>query len=136
MDETRRAAERLIGDWDKTYPPVPHTATVDAVLLDTARVAKGYLAEHPADDGEPLTADWLDAITRDKEGKIHWRLSNGPRAAGVIAVEVVMRPSYCTVEVCGRLVREWWPLADDAKRRQYTRGDLRRLCAALGIDLD
>lgn len=136
MDETRRAAERLTGDWDKTYPPVPHTATVDAVLLDTARVAKAYLTEHPADDGEPLTADWLDAITRDKEGASHWRLSNGPRAAGAVAVEVVMRPSYCTVEVCGRLLREWWPLADDAGRRQYTRGDLRRLCAALGIDLD
>jgi len=136
VDETRRAAERLTGDWDKTYPPVPHTATVDAVLLDTARVAKAYLAEHPADDGEPLTADWLDAITRDKEGASHWRLSSGPRAAGAVAVEVVIRPSYCTVEVCGRLLREWWPLADDAGRRRYTRGDLRRLCAALGIDLD
>lgn len=133
MDEIRAAAERLTGDWGKTYPPAPDA--VDAILLDTVRVAKVYLAEHPADDGVPLSADWLDTLTRDKEGRNHWRLSDGPRTAGVVVVEVVMRPSYCTVEVCGRLTREWWPHAEDASRRQYTRGDLRRLCAAIGIDL-
>lgn len=98
-------------------------------------LARAYLAEHPADDGDPVTADWLDSLTRDKESGIHWRLSDGPRAAGVVAVEVVLRPSYCTVEVCGRLLCEWWPGADDAERRQYTRGRLRRLCAALGVPL-
>jgi hypothetical protein len=102
---------------------------------DVSEVCRQWLADHPADDAEPVTAAWLDTLTRDKDADHHWRLADGPRADGVMSVEVVLRATYCTVWVRHVLIREWWPLADDAGERQYTRGDLRRLCAALGVPL-
>lgn len=137
MDEIRAAAERLTGDWDKSYPPAPHTATVDAVLLDTARVAKAYLAEHPADDGEPLTRDWAKTC-----GWSHVAGASGVGAAlyhDEANLYAHTPPAKSGLPWCVEL----WP--EDALsngKGPYravtvrTRGDLRRLCAALGIDLD
>lgn len=103
MVETRLSAERLAGNWNVTYPPYPDAA--DFIIRDSVRVAKSWLDEHPADDGEPVTSDWLDTLTRDKHDS-RWRLSDGPRAAGVRAVVVTLKPSICIVEANGLLVYE------------------------------
>lgn len=69
---------------------------------DSFRCVQAYLAEHPADDMEPATHEWLDAV-------------------GVADVDIdgawVRRCAEFEDGICGK----------------WTRGDVRRLCAALGV---
>lgn len=61
--------------------------------------------DHPADDSEPVTEEWLSSVLG----------TGASRAAHVLAV----LDKYCAIGFLGR-----------------TRGDVRRLCATLGIDLE
>lgn len=80
-DELRAVAERLrprldafvtgsrdaSGEPDTAEWPVTvklHTAGGASVVatLDLLRLAKAYLAEHPADDGEPATEEWAKSL--------------------------------------------------------------------------
>jgi hypothetical protein len=81
-----------------------------------------YLAEHPADDNEPVTRDWLIAL-------------------GFHSVFRTLR-----LDVNGRTRIEMWCddngkagciCVNDCKisNDKATRGDVRRLCRALGISL-
>jgi len=79
------------------------------------------LSEHLADDDEPVTVEWLESV--------------GFKGISVMA-EVILsayvrlqRPSYDVV-VRGNGAAFSPPLAT-----AETRGDVRRLCAALGIEL-
>lgn len=59
-DDVREAAERLLSNFWSTYREVkdlPVHKTIDRVLADARLVAEAFLAEHPAADGEAITAD-------------------------------------------------------------------------------
>lgn len=114
----------VYGVADEDHPNALVRELADA---DRAVLADAYLAEHPADDAEPVTEEWLKS-------------------------EVGMTvPSWHTYEP--RLLREvvddegrwdmrlWWAI----ERRSFeiggrtvpvaTRGDVRRLFSALGVEL-
>jgi hypothetical protein len=92
-------------------------------------VASAYLAEHPADDAEPVDEAWLESV-----GFVHGDSAigsprmNSPRAP-VDETQVV------TIESDGAAYYDvddgHWVILPDVE----TRGDVRRLCAALGIEL-
>ena len=95
--------------------------------VDIGTLADAYLAEHPADDAEPISEEWL-------------------RSVWFVAVESDMGRNYSDhfeIEAASKgtlnlwefnQTGDWlingfdsWPLK--------SRGDVRRLCAALGIQL-
>jgi hypothetical protein len=108
-DELRAAAERLldpecgIGEGTGTNYVAGGYAADDAVAL-----AKAYLAEHPADDAEPVTLEWTRSLGLDCR-----RIYDGPDWIPNIR----------------GLDGNWVILP-----RGATRGQARRLLAALGID--
>lgn len=86
----------------------------------------------PADDGEPVTADWLLAVGfvshQSGLGIVHLPLPSGGSLAWHQPAPWFGRPEHC------------WTLTDRDADGVYlpdlpTRGHVRRLCAALGIEL-
>jgi hypothetical protein len=131
MTDIQSAAERYRGysdfcktEHDKGFNGIvmPYRGvTADAIVL-----ADAYLAEHPADDGEAITEDWLRSIEHDLQS---------------VGFEF---------HVCrNQTTDEWEPhhfsiehRPDDGEgpifipcKMVTTRGDLRLLCRALGIPL-
>jgi len=117
-DELQRAAERLRAcnyesDWDLDGASFQQ-------ISDWQALAKAYLAEHPADDGEAVTVEWLESIgwLEDQTG---W-------------------PAICLREtsewgISWRGHGIWLTPMSVPLYRAPTRGDVRRLCRALGIAL-
>jgi len=102
-EELRAAAERFI-EWDRR-------GVIQSA--DGAAVCRAYLAEHPADDGEPVTAEWMKACG--------WEGSY----VGVFGIQGLAG---------------FWDNGELHLSKPYslpaaTRGQLRRLCAALGVPL-
>lgn len=94
----------------------------DVVLgEDLQAVADAYLAEHAADDGEPVTEEWLRSVGFKRESWHPLQLDCDS--------DIDIR---CTPEllVVGHRSDEW-----DVKANP-TRGDVRRLCAAHGCPLN
>lgn len=85
--------------------------------LDTQTLADAFLAEHPADDDEPDTEEWLRGV-----GFTDCK-NDGLRLSILARYPNLGMPFW---EVCGTVIRLAQP---------KTRGQLRRLCAALGISL-
>lgn len=128
--ELRAAAERLlvgtpVTDWQEHRlmidgaEQVSHTRLGIGPSPDVAAVARAYLTEHPADDDEPLSAAWLDkCLPRSKDvgfsGEVLWQFGPFDTLSMYPEREDVAR-------VFAREIR--------------TRGQLRRLCAALGVPL-
>ena len=77
---------------------------------DITRIAIQYLAEHPADDDEPI-GEWWYATLSDS-----FKL-----------LEVKWSPAELWIEFAG------WALT---VKSNPTKGDVRRLCAALGVTLE
>lgn len=88
-------------------------------VIGAGRVlAKAYLAEHPADDDEPVTAEWLESIGANSDDGLFFTGHDAvdfelTEFEGTWHVDVGWR-TICLVE---------------------TRGDVRRLLAALGIEV-
>ena len=111
-NELRAAAERrrLCAETATVYPGMESDADV---------LADAYLAERPADDGEPVTVEQLRA-----EG---WPIYDYPcfwtsRTASGVGVMIDFRSDGRVLTKVGGL--DW--------RTAPTRGDVRRLLAALG----
>lgn len=104
-DELRADAEFLLAYPDKARPPT------------VRRVAAAYLAEHPADDAEPVTGTWLFSLGfRPAWGHPYCFNANG--------IDV-----RCTADELALATRtdELWT------HERPTRGHVRRLLLALGI---
>lgn len=107
---------------DVAYP----NAKGGEYIRDMDTLTEAYLAEHPADDGEPVTAEWLRVV------------SPGPFRNGVgwpIACDATGGPVlYC---VCTPGVPFDWYLCGHNRLLglpdQPTRGHVRRLLITLGI---
>lgn len=114
--ELRAAAERLR---DGAYPAIDLPPWATRVYRDGAAVAAAWLAEHPADDAEPVTEEWLRSVGFSSRPNNRWLQIRTPQG--------------------GRLdcwmASPLWEFHDEAVAIPQTRGDVRRLCTALGIDL-
>lgn len=129
-DKLRAAAGRLVD---------PRYAQIEAAIFDMRAVGKAYLADHPADDAEPLTEDWLRAAGFCRPMQV---------AAGTLMVseacvsdDRVTRLPVVGVEFPRRkagAVPVWrvWVYGHPRDHNDCpTRGHIRRLCAALGAPL-
>jgi hypothetical protein len=109
MNDTRSAAERLR---DKMI-----------------RLAKAYLDEHPADDGEAVTEEWLRAVGFDKQGLLWFggaRLYIGAKWDGGTHSAEIQVGGGSGYYGCDHTI--------DLPKPQ-TRGEVRRLCQCLGIEI-
>jgi len=105
MSELQQAAERLRNNTDLTVE--------DLVML-----AKAYLAEHRADDGELITDGWITSIREA------WPF---------------MDKHTLSIEKQCHVVRHWerWMVEMGVTELRYvtTRGQLRQLCRSLGVEI-
>lgn len=92
---------------------------------DQSAIVYAYLAEHPADDETPLDESWIKSIC-DEFGE-----------DGAIVQDYSLNVAICFINThdpkvwCAELGERQYPWPHDL----HTRGQLRRLCAALGIAL-
>jgi hypothetical protein len=99
-----------------------------AWMCDRAVLADAYLAEHPADDDEPVTEEWLRAV-----GFVTHRQG--------VAIDMGLRSRggpWLYFACCPGLVNPDWMFDDGrllAAPDLNTRGHVRRLCEALGVPL-
>lgn len=84
---------------------------------DNDQLAGAYLAEHRADDGEPITADWFEAVGFER-GICGDRLYTRFAATKRFAI---------SLRICGVYPVHHAPVD--------TRGDVRRICAAHKVPL-
>jgi len=123
MDELRVAAKRLAeGEFSENYPAFMATTFG---LADGFLLARAYLAEHPEDDGEPVTEEWL-------RSSVGWIPVEG---SGYIGRDGII---FC--KGSESVYSAWLQISQyyyDMRRivRVETRGDVRRLCKALGVSL-
>lgn len=124
-DDLRAAAKRLLhratedGKWEAMEEDLYQA--VD----DGAALAISYLAEHSEDDDELVTEEWL-------RNYVGWIPVEG---SGYIGCDKVI---FC--KGSESVYSAWLKISQyyyDMRRivRVETRGDVRRLCAALGIEL-
>lgn len=113
------------GDWLKDIYPQAKDRGMETALLeqDWRDVAVAYLAEHPADENEPVTEEWLRAVGFGDNGYnyagCHLRLGGLEYATGDTN-------GFSPWFYCGVLI------TDGGLK---TRGHVRRLCNCLGIPL-
>lgn len=90
---------------------------------DEAILSNAYLAEHPADDGEPINSEWLESIGSVKVLSDRWHgFYNGD------GIEVsFFRPN--------ETVPYKLTIDHQVTVEVKTRGDFRRLCKVFEIDL-
>lgn len=123
-DEVRKAAERY-RTWEhgaqEYMPPMVGVCRYS----DMETLANAYLAEHPADDDEPVTEEWWDNTLGGRHVCIQysnfglWLDTRYGNVKVELYAESAALDSDCFVLTL--LVKP-------------TRGDVRRLCRALGIE--
>jgi hypothetical protein len=129
-DELRRAAERMVGAFQmgKQLFPELFKAVGDDMLGDALKLARRYLAEHRADDGEPADAAFVRSLgTPDRDDGRAVVVFLTRRTAEVF-VRVIWERNFSGQWRCVVTV-------GDGVIPTPTRGHVRRLCAALGVPL-
>src|SRR5690606_23682747 len=99
---------------------------------DTHDVLRAYLAEHPADDAEPVTVEKLQQVFNVNQYQLQ---ITGSIVAHVNLPRLDRRMSLRRYSDSGT-----WTLWDDSTGDSIqwpieSWGDVRRLCAALGVEL-
>jgi hypothetical protein len=127
-EELRQAADRLVMDYESaggSGNPYRHEKAANR-YEDGWNVALAWLEDHPADDGEPVTEEWLRAVGfKDEE------YSFVLRSPYTDDWYHHLRHTACSV----RKVDWKWHANGIGVADQPTRGHVRRLCAALGVPL-
>ncbi len=152
MTAISEAAERLRQlKGNTSYIPVvykgfqfPH----EAYMRDLALLAHAYLVEHRADEDEPITEEWLclsgfASSSRNIEQFVEneWfagehRIEIHPEDGEYLGAELRIMIHSADVWVAEMRDRSHgWTESIGVSRDLKTRGDVRRLCKALGIEL-
>lgn len=146
-DELRAAAEWLLS-WVKNDPAdVLHRGPAGGHVVD---VCNHILTHHPADDGEPVSGEWLEAVGFEAEPPKHvdrrWRKTVAVHDHGDGGITTHWLSIHEPIEDVGGNL--WWPInfwqqhTGDEKPDgvallswidHTTRGAIRRLLAALGV---
>ena len=137
--ELRAAAGRLRGIEGPTFHGVGGKRHIsEREYADAVTLAIAYLAEHPVDDDEPVTPEWLatNGFHRQQQpasSNIFGSDKCVPAAGSVLPIVAIEFPRRNSREV-----PIWAVWVYGYERNQNfcpTRGDVRRLCKALGIEL-
>lgn len=107
MHDVMKAAKRL-----RQWKTDEFSHSMQVVDRDRAILANAYLAEHPSDDDEPITEEWINSLVAHN---------------GSLTIEYWIRDGKVTIgSACG---------CDIVPSIIFTkRGQLRRLIAALRVD--
>ncbi len=135
MDALREKAERLVDAKEHTDALFPMLGQPCGNAIDDAvEVCKAYLLEHPQDDEEPVTEEWLVSVGAKKTGmggKCAFWLDEKGRDRCMV-VEIGKGSSVVLlILIDGEKGKQPFYLLPETK----TRGDVRRLCKALGVEL-
>ena len=117
MTDLHAAAERIVYQWDNHDSQLVENAVWGEPV--PVKLARAYLAEHPADDGELIDRDWLESIGLYGRSLGQIELSHRDGTGWFFSVLADEHGIY-------------WSTID---KPFHTRGQLRRLAAALGIEL-
>lgn len=118
-----RAAEAWRGYMAKPAEP-PHLLPTADEIQAAYVLAQQYTIEHPADDAEPVTEDWLRSVG--------WSLKSVFRE--MYHEPTMLRWAMPVLQADMGV----WSIGEMREQLRYapkTRGDVRRLCAALGVEL-
>ncbi len=128
----RAAAERL----ERAYLAGLPSLVPEQHFADCRDVARAYIAEHPADDGERITEDWLLSIGGEE-------LTAGDKRRGIA---VGKEPGLVLCWRWGHPKNRSWSLEHwtaggecgwlELENEPQTRGEFRRMAAGLGIFLN
>lgn len=144
MSDVKAAAERsrkiqagedglkvyLPKDPGAEYTHLASQILTNLIAKDKSDLANAYLAEHPADDSERLTGEWVVKA-------IPFRGRSGGIQAGSVSVDIHTEGVFrCEFEVWWNEFGCWVRLFGAYLMRIETRSDLRLLCRALGISLE
>ena len=121
-----REMRRLSAECDGGYPATDEGRWQSQ--LDHLTLAEAYLAEHPADDDEAIRPSWLVDLpctiraTKDVVWASPWSENSLDERVRIVftGTWVIQGEGMTVVRIPA----------------QKTRGDVRRLCAALGVPLD
>lgn len=134
--ELREKAERLVYAHEQMESLFPILAGKGDAMTDSLAVCRAYLAEHPLDDEEPVTEKWLRSVGFVVEEPDH---ANGMR---IRFKEGFISPVAANKFWDGIEIYNESDANDDQdgvlavfKNDLIRRADVRRLCAALGIEL-
>lgn len=139
-NELRAAAETILRciDTQETELGVKYLRndTPGMGLAEPYRLAEAYLAEHPADDDEPANREWVSGFARKR------RCWPDQYILDEISVNYYLEFDCSPLEHkeqpdCSVLLRALPERDEDGVVLLYhaTRGDVRRLCKALGVPL-
>lgn len=117
-DDIRTNAEHVTLCDDRWAHEADESDLFEAVQR-AQRVAAAWLAEHPADDGTPLTLDWINSVSGE-----------GPVVNRGYTVSVGPLDYEPRAESVGGPI-SLWPTRDGDKVL-LTRGDVRRVASAIG----
>lgn len=122
-DELRAAAETYLECAKLFEEPSDRFSMDDGIVMLGAghQLAVAYLAEHPADDDEPLTDESLRAIGFELD-----------KDAPSWAVVIGKKPHRVRITFAGQPCLR---IEEMEIKVNPTRGDIRLLCRALGIEL-
>jgi hypothetical protein len=136
-DELRAAAERCRDFAGPGWVDVENASS--ACVADLLTLARDYLAEHPADDGEPIGFEWLAAQATRCHDEGYW--DQPPN--GDVWWEIGTLSFTCDSfqsdpgEPTETVAADWQVDGESLPRAMVpkTRGQFRRLLAALGTRL-
>lgn len=118
-NEIREAAEYTLRCLDSGRPDM-------LINIGVRQLAEAYLAEHPEDDDVELSDEWLDSCKGLARDGCEWS-AWGPDSNYLFVITHDLDHSYGVNLVDGE---------DDINLRTVkTRGDVRRLCRGLKIEL-
>lgn len=131
-EELRAAANRW-QEGNYSYSALDCDTYSDSEVADMRLLARAYLAEHPADDAEPVTAEWLRSVGFCREMQPASSNNLTIRHGSAIVTRWMNSDNVprWSVRMYADETPDWVPPCIQPK----TRGDVRRLCKALGIEL-
>jgi hypothetical protein len=101
-------------------------------LADAEFLADAYLTEHPADDNEPLTGEWLESLGAKSS---HWATGTCDYSIPSDGIEVDVRIWSQAVDTDPEAIISNAGHNDNVQIQVKTRADVRLLCRALRIEL-
>jgi hypothetical protein len=110
---------------------------------DMRAIVAADRAEHPADDAEPITVEWMDCVRMQERGLRGMTMLLPPATDGHAIAELCIAPADADDEWTVTLIQgvpDDPTVADDhvllsSLPLKLTRGHVRRMVAALGIEL-
>lgn len=88
-------------------------------------IAEAYLAEHPEDDGKPADPEWMED-SGFEDVSWHFSAKRYPIRAGIFVRAIAAVGGWSQLEIFA---------GDERITARATRGDVRRLCHCLGVEL-